>query len=608
LALLAKQVSQVPTPPREVEPILPIYVEKIILRCLQKKPADRFQNVQELEAALPWKAETKDATAAVLSLPTSLSRPQRFDYLLVVLGILGAVAYFSLQERIFPARRLQLRVDRSVAVRAAKDFALKLDAPHAVVRSADLALDSAPWNHLMRTEGRDNTWAYLPEVKPIRWVVTFSDAGQDEPTVAVSLSATDEDPQLTGFIRNVSSLPPNAPVSVNREEQRRHAEELLEQVVGIDLKKAKVVAEQYGTLENLPQYELHLVPIESGREIQTKYSVGLAGGVPVLVGRYPQLSELPNQPKLAVAARPRVWRLLSYVFLLSVLFTVFVRGRGWIFANWKPILLTTAIFATAYAYWISPGGLGSIYDRLVSSLYTFSFAALLGLLAIGSVTYLVSKVFPSSLVGLSALNNWRSESQAVGLMFLRGTLLGFSFLGLVNTLTEVGVRNELFWLDPSLVGGAIQKAFPAMQGLANAIVQAVLFVLVGGLLPVAFVKGILKGSTMASSFVAAAWVAFIFGGIMSWMQPWAGTVLMLFIPGLVIGLALNKFELVTVGVGAFTYCFWLINFPAYVMLSQTSALSFYFAFAVWGSIPTVGLCAYSWPAVRRVYFRLSEGV
>ncbi len=47
-----KRGSEAPLRPREIEPTIPVYVEEVILRCLQRSPADRFQSVDELETAL----------------------------------------------------------------------------------------------------------------------------------------------------------------------------------------------------------------------------------------------------------------------------------------------------------------------------------------------------------------------------------------------------------------------------------------------------------------------------------------------------------------------------------------------------------------------------
>lgn len=47
-----KQMREFPTSPREVQPDLPIQLESVVLRCLQKDPELRFWSVDELESAL----------------------------------------------------------------------------------------------------------------------------------------------------------------------------------------------------------------------------------------------------------------------------------------------------------------------------------------------------------------------------------------------------------------------------------------------------------------------------------------------------------------------------------------------------------------------------
>ncbi|HWQ03285.1 MAG TPA: serine/threonine-protein kinase, partial [Candidatus Nitrosotenuis sp.] len=50
--LLKKQVTQAPPAPRSCEPNLPDYLERVILKCLAKEPARRFQSIAELQTAL----------------------------------------------------------------------------------------------------------------------------------------------------------------------------------------------------------------------------------------------------------------------------------------------------------------------------------------------------------------------------------------------------------------------------------------------------------------------------------------------------------------------------------------------------------------------------
>ena len=52
VAVALKQTQETPIPPHEIEPTVPVSVERAILKCLEKDPAKRFQSIAELESAL----------------------------------------------------------------------------------------------------------------------------------------------------------------------------------------------------------------------------------------------------------------------------------------------------------------------------------------------------------------------------------------------------------------------------------------------------------------------------------------------------------------------------------------------------------------------------
>jgi serine/threonine protein kinase len=52
VAVALKQMREEPAPPREVEPNVPVFAERVILKCLEKEPERRFQSVADLESAL----------------------------------------------------------------------------------------------------------------------------------------------------------------------------------------------------------------------------------------------------------------------------------------------------------------------------------------------------------------------------------------------------------------------------------------------------------------------------------------------------------------------------------------------------------------------------
>src|ERR1700722_10883021 len=70
IAVALKQMREDPVPPRTVDPSVPVPIERIILKCLAKEPAKRFQTVAELESALQAPAST-----AAPTLPSAVFAP-----------------------------------------------------------------------------------------------------------------------------------------------------------------------------------------------------------------------------------------------------------------------------------------------------------------------------------------------------------------------------------------------------------------------------------------------------------------------------------------------------------------------------------------------------
>lgn len=77
IAVVMKHIQEIPTPPRNFKPNIPVHIERTILRCLAKKPDDRFQSVSEVAEALEGRIEAMapDATADV-QLPSAPAAPQ----------------------------------------------------------------------------------------------------------------------------------------------------------------------------------------------------------------------------------------------------------------------------------------------------------------------------------------------------------------------------------------------------------------------------------------------------------------------------------------------------------------------------------------------------
>lgn len=80
MAVALKQVQEIPAPPHDLDPNVPVQIERVILKCLEKDPAKRFQTMEELEKALsafgrPVGAPTAAATVATMPNVAFAPRP-----------------------------------------------------------------------------------------------------------------------------------------------------------------------------------------------------------------------------------------------------------------------------------------------------------------------------------------------------------------------------------------------------------------------------------------------------------------------------------------------------------------------------------------------------
>ncbi|MFZ0336339.1 MAG: protein kinase [Candidatus Acidiferrales bacterium] len=76
VAIALKQMQEAPAPPHDIDPNIPVYIERAILKCLEKDPAKRFQSIAELETALRGTRVTGAPIAsAALAVPSAYPTP-----------------------------------------------------------------------------------------------------------------------------------------------------------------------------------------------------------------------------------------------------------------------------------------------------------------------------------------------------------------------------------------------------------------------------------------------------------------------------------------------------------------------------------------------------
>jgi hypothetical protein len=67
VAVALKQMRESPVPPHEIDPQIPVPIERAILKCLEKEPEKRFQSIADLENALRPQGTASRATLTGVS-------------------------------------------------------------------------------------------------------------------------------------------------------------------------------------------------------------------------------------------------------------------------------------------------------------------------------------------------------------------------------------------------------------------------------------------------------------------------------------------------------------------------------------------------------------
>ena len=78
--LMAEVVTLTPTPPRELSREIPAELSTVVMRCLSRKPQDRFQHIGELAAALApwaplWARESVESATRIWELSSARATP-----------------------------------------------------------------------------------------------------------------------------------------------------------------------------------------------------------------------------------------------------------------------------------------------------------------------------------------------------------------------------------------------------------------------------------------------------------------------------------------------------------------------------------------------------
>jgi Tol biopolymer transport system component len=110
VATLASVLRDEPPPPRTLVPELPVELERIVLRCLRKDPAKRFQTMADLKVALEELKEESESGRHAPSPPGVRRGPVRVAIGAVAAAAVLAAAFLFARRRFTPPFRVALPV------------------------------------------------------------------------------------------------------------------------------------------------------------------------------------------------------------------------------------------------------------------------------------------------------------------------------------------------------------------------------------------------------------------------------------------------------------------------------------------------------------------
>jgi Tol biopolymer transport system component/predicted Ser/Thr protein kinase len=167
-AVLASLMKDQPSPISQRQPAVPRSLERLVRKCLEKKPEDRWQSTRDLKPALELidlDAPAMSVASASGSAPVALHEPVRKKWLwpslaLAAILAMASLAYTLRQKPAAPVRASRFEVQLPQGV----DFAIYVSVSpdgHKLVFTATGAqsgiwirdLDTLEWRHLPGTEG-----------------------------------------------------------------------------------------------------------------------------------------------------------------------------------------------------------------------------------------------------------------------------------------------------------------------------------------------------------------------------------------------------------------------------------------------------------------------
>ncbi len=540
-ALLYKHVHETPPSPDEVEPYIPAFLNKAILKCLEKDAKKRFPSATALEDALIEKAAPTvppEPKEEELPVPLYLTRWQRIDYALLAAALLGAVLFVMLFEKTFPYSLVRL-LDKKKAEQIAMRQLSKLD-PNATWGLSMLFTELKYYAELAAMEGPSEARRELEvQENATSWYFSFwkeSSAVQESEMMSLSI---DQSGRL-GYFSKSLGLKTSSAMESAQEQRKDIAARFISKLTGDEL---SVVKRGLASVDNPFQkfkYSTRVSLDPNYKPLWLRCSVNFSDGGGYFFScsspRQHGFWDLPKTDDLAgLLRRIEVWifPILS-AFAVVLFFLRHLHRRGTSIAILIGALLAATLSFAAFfdpltetAWEMIPAFLREIWRQLPTdfgkSVQVTLAAALfvllwvLGYFFVSTARYYVRKNDPDRIATLSGFRKAFWRNSPAGAAILRGLCFGLGFAGGFVSLLALGNSMRLIFPDthpvlavtlgPLSYASAVvpSEALVGLRVLTVCFVEAFVFIWLLLVLPMALLRRATPRPTMIVCAVILLW-------------------------------------------------------------------------------------------------------
>jgi hypothetical protein len=594
MALLAKQATDIPPRPRDVDPDLPPRIERVILECIEKSPERRFQSAAAVKRALTMEQPPTHATPlGVESLPGWLVQWQRSDWALVLGAIVGLIAFVPLFNATNLHHQNQLQFDPAALSQIGREYRQRVGLPLLAPNAITVSTYPSELGFAARTEGHARARAIAGrEAQVFGWSLRYPDRSVIEVDPAGAL-------RFFGGGRLDADLQP----PVSDEAARRMAEQALREWFAVEASNLDVIGgSSFG-----PRRAFNWQGRSTVAGLSPRYTISVSGG-----GTETALRYLALPPGYVWPWRPGMENWYGPVAItLSLILMAWgfaARRRSQAVEPWHLWFAAPIGLAGVLVGWNYLAGRQSASRLAVAAAAGFTLTAA-WLFVSALLERLIARVDPRKLTSLRLLCSRAAATSSVGLAVVRGALIGLALLGLDMAALWIATRYFGATLDTDVHVWfvAMALAFGAPAVLVAAVVQMLwigTFVAVAVALSRSWVSRPSLALIIAAAGLTATGSHF---SMASFAEP-VFVIALLFVEFLVLVLVFHRYDLLTVFAAVFTLALWSTTAPLLVIFEQVPVRDPQLLLLAWGLVIVAAIIVTAQAAITSIYRRAAATI